>query len=213
MEGETRPHHPRDPRRARGAGAPGAAAARAVRARTAGSPGQRDADHGRRARLDQEGVQAILNLVAAAVPGCGRRTSRSSTRAATCWPAPASRSARPPPRQSARKSAARTELRLSRAVEEMLERTLGAGRVRAEAAVRMDFDQVNETQENFDPDGQVTRSTQTVNANIARDRGEPDGHGAEQPAERRCRHAMAAGTQEAGRRRPPTTKSARPSAP
>jgi flagellar M-ring protein FliF len=58
-----------------------------------------------------------------------------------------------------------TETRLSRAVEEMLEKTLGPGRVRAEATVRMDFDKVNETKESFDPDKQVTRSTQTVNSN------------------------------------------------
>jgi flagellar M-ring protein FliF len=46
----------------------------------------------------------------------------------------------------------------------MLEKTLGPGRVRAEASVRMDFDKVNETKELFDPDKQVTRSTQTVNS-------------------------------------------------
>ncbi len=46
----------------------------------------------------------------------------------------------------------------------MLEKTLGSGRVRAEASVRMDFDKVNETREQFDPDQQVTRSTQTVNS-------------------------------------------------
>src|SRR5207248_2526174 len=55
-----------------------------------------------------------------------------------------------------------TELRLARAVEEMLERSLGAGHVRAEAAVRMNFDKLNQTEERYDPDGQVTRSTQTV---------------------------------------------------
>jgi flagellar M-ring protein FliF len=55
-----------------------------------------------------------------------------------------------------------TELRLARAVEEMLERSLGAGHVRAEAAVRMSFDRLNETQEHYDPDGQVTRSSQNV---------------------------------------------------
>ena len=58
-----------------------------------------------------------------------------------------------------------TELRLSRAVEEMLERTLGAGRVRAEAAMDMDFDQVRETQERYDPDGQVVRSQQSTTDN------------------------------------------------
>jgi flagellar M-ring protein FliF len=58
-----------------------------------------------------------------------------------------------------------TELRLSRAVEEMLERSLGAGRVRAEAAVELDFDQVRETQERFDPEGQVIRSQQSSTDN------------------------------------------------
>jgi flagellar M-ring protein FliF len=58
-----------------------------------------------------------------------------------------------------------TELRLSRAVEEMLERSLGAGHVRAEAAVRMSFDKLNQTEERYDPDAQVVRSTQTVNSN------------------------------------------------
>jgi flagellar M-ring protein FliF len=37
--------------------------------------------------------------------------------------------------------------------------------VRAEATVEMDFDQTRETQERFDPDGQVVRSTQSVNGN------------------------------------------------
>ena len=49
--------------------------------------------------------------------------------------------------------------------EPFFERTLGPGRVRAEASVRMNFDKVSETRELFDPDGQVTRSTQTVNSN------------------------------------------------
>jgi len=55
-------------------------------------------------------------------------------------------------------------MRLSRAVEEMLEKTLGPGRVRAEANVRMNFDKVSETKEQYDPDGQVTRSSQSVNS-------------------------------------------------
>jgi flagellar M-ring protein FliF len=44
----------------------------------------------------------------------------------------------------------------------MLERTLGPGRVRAEAAVEMDFDRVNITEERFDPENQVPRSTQST---------------------------------------------------
>ena len=54
------------------------------------------------------------------------------------------------------------ELRLARAVEEMLERSLGVGRVRAEATVDMDFDRVQITEERFDPDNQVARSQQSV---------------------------------------------------
>jgi len=55
-----------------------------------------------------------------------------------------------------------TEAKLSRAIEDMLAQTVGPGHVRAEAAVDMNFDHVNETTENYNPDQQVPRSTQTV---------------------------------------------------
>jgi flagellar M-ring protein FliF len=54
------------------------------------------------------------------------------------------------------------EARLSRTIEEMLERTIGPGRVRAEVTADMDFDHISTTKETYDPDGQVVRSTQTV---------------------------------------------------
>ena len=47
----------------------------------------------------------------------------------------------------------------------MLEPSLGVGHVRAEVAVRMSFDRVNQTEEHYDPDGQVTRSSQNVTSN------------------------------------------------
>jgi flagellar M-ring protein FliF len=59
----------------------------------------------------------------------------------------------------------RTEARLSQAVELMLERSLGVGHVHAEASIRMNFDKVNETQERFEPDSPVVRSTQNVTSN------------------------------------------------
>lgn len=58
-----------------------------------------------------------------------------------------------------------TEARLAMAVEMMLEQTLGPGHVHAEASIRMNFDKVKETQEKFDPDGSVVRSTQNVTSN------------------------------------------------
>ena len=116
-------------------------------------------------RLDREGVQAILNLVAAAVPGLTPRNiavidSRGDLLARAGQPVGQTAEA-----ASADEQRRATELRLARAVEEMLERSLGPGRVRAEAAVRMNFDRVNETSETYNPDGQVARSTQSVTTN------------------------------------------------
>ncbi len=112
------------------------------------------------ARLDREGVQAVLNLIAAAVPGLKAQNiaiidSRGNLLARAGQPTTGIGAA-----QTGEELKHATEARLSRAVEEMLERSLGPGRVRAEAAVELDFDQVRETQEKFDPDGQVVRSQQ-----------------------------------------------------
>jgi flagellar M-ring protein FliF len=117
------------------------------------------------ARLDSEGVQAILNLVSAAVPGLRPQNiavvdSRGNVLARAGSPAGPAAAV-----QSAEEMRRATELRVARAVEEMLERSLGPGRVRAGATVEMDFDQLRETQERYDPDGQVVRSSQSVNGN------------------------------------------------
>ena len=116
-------------------------------------------------RLDREGIQAILNLVAAAVPGLRPQNiaivdSRGDLLARAGEPVGPTATA-----LSTEEVRHATELRLARAVEEMLERSLGAGHVRAEAAVRMSFDRLNQTEERYDPDSQVTRSSQTVNTN------------------------------------------------
>lgn len=57
------------------------------------------------------------------------------------------------------------ELRMTQAIEELLAQTLGAGKVRAEVTTDLDFNQVTTNTESFDPDGQVVRSTQTVDEN------------------------------------------------
>ena len=54
------------------------------------------------------------------------------------------------------------ENRLRRSVEEMVERTVGMGRVRAEVAAELDYGRVVENSEQYDPDSQVARSTQTI---------------------------------------------------
>ncbi len=113
------------------------------------------------ARLDPQGVQAVLNLVAAAVPGLKPSgiaiiDSRGTLLARAGQPTSEESNV-----QTGEELHRATELRLSHAVEEMLEDSLGQGRVRAEAAVTMDYQRVNETSESYNPDQQVVRSTQT----------------------------------------------------
>jgi flagellar M-ring protein FliF len=117
------------------------------------------------ARLDQESVQAILNLIAAAVPGLRTTNialidSRGNLLARAGQPSSQVAAA-----QTSEELRHAAELRLARGVEEMLESTLGPGRVRAEVSLDMAFDQVRQTEEKYDPDGQVMRSQQTVSDN------------------------------------------------
>jgi flagellar M-ring protein FliF len=114
------------------------------------------------ARMDRESVQAILNLLAAAVPGLKPKNiavvdSRGNVLARAGAPVGPDGGA-----LSGEEIRLATEIRLSRAVEEMLERSLGPGHVRAEAAVEMNFDHLHETEERYDPDGQIVRSQQSV---------------------------------------------------
>ena len=53
------------------------------------------------------------------------------------------------------------ENRLRTRVEDMLANIVGAGRARVEIAAEIDFNRSTTTQETFDPEGQVVRSTQT----------------------------------------------------
>ena len=54
------------------------------------------------------------------------------------------------------------EERLIRIIEELLEQSIGIGKIRAQVTAEMDFDRITTNAEIFDPDGQVVRSTQSV---------------------------------------------------
>ena len=54
------------------------------------------------------------------------------------------------------------ENRLSQTIENLVEKYVGPGKVRAEVSAEVDFDRVTENSEKYDPDGQVLRSSQTV---------------------------------------------------
>lgn len=113
-------------------------------------------------RLDREGVQAVLHLVATAVPGLRPQAVSIVDSRGALLARGGQALAGPAAAQSQEEIRRGHELRIARAVEEMLERTLGPGRVRAEATVEMDFDRVQTTEERFDPENQVPRSQQSV---------------------------------------------------
>lgn len=112
-------------------------------------------------RLDREGVQAVLHLVATAVPGLRPQNVSIVDSRGELLARGGQALAGPAAAQTQDELRRAQELRLARAVEELLERSLGPGRVRAEATVEFDFDRVQTTEERFDPDNQVPRSQQS----------------------------------------------------
>ncbi len=55
-----------------------------------------------------------------------------------------------------------TENRLRKVIEDLLSSTLGAGKVKAQVAIDMNFDRIVTNSEIYDPDGAVVRSTQST---------------------------------------------------
>ncbi|MFL5279925.1 MAG: flagellar basal-body MS-ring/collar protein FliF [Rhodopila sp.] len=113
--------------------------------------------------LPQEGIQAIVNLVAGAVPGLKPQNITlvdSHLRLLARAGDPEDMRTRSLLGEDLSRTIA---VRLEHAVEDMLQRTLGA--VHVEAAVQLNFDKTADTQERYDPDSPVIRSTQSVTSN------------------------------------------------
>nr|WP_294916588.1 flagellar basal-body MS-ring/collar protein FliF [uncultured Neokomagataea sp.] len=110
-------------------------------------------------RLDDESVNAVVNLVSSAVPGLETRNISLIDNRGHVLLKQGVGSAQGGDTPEAQKQA--LEQRVSRAVEDMLGASLGMGHVRAETTVQMNSDRVHETQESYDPDEQVLRSQQT----------------------------------------------------
>ena len=114
------------------------------------------------AQLSRENIQAIQHLIAASVPNLdpgrisivddkgkllARGTGSDSPEAMLA---------------TAEEKKTAYENRLARTIEDLLGRTVGYGKVRAEVSADLDFDRISTQSEIFDPDSQVVRSTQTV---------------------------------------------------
>jgi len=117
-------------------------------------------------RLDREQIKAIQYLVGAAVPGL-TPTKVSIIDDKGSLLARGVDDPNDPSHLSATAEERRIayESRTARAIEMLLERTVGFGKVRAEVSAELDFDRIVTNKEEYDPDGQVVRSTQTVDEN------------------------------------------------
>ncbi|MGE5515382.1 MAG: flagellar basal-body MS-ring/collar protein FliF [Bacteroidota bacterium] len=125
-------------------------------------------------RLERGQVVAIQHLIAAAVPKM--KPSRISiiddkgTLLAKGFENDQEMAA-----QTAEELKLKTENRLARTVESILERSLGPGRVRAEVSVEMDMSRAVTTEEVYDPESKVVRSQVTTNEDESSADGEPPG--------------------------------------
>jgi len=111
-------------------------------------------------RLDGRQALAIQRLVASAVPGMDiNSVSIMDTRGVLLTrPFTSPDAMALSSNEEMRRS---HEVRLTQAVQDLLERTVGMGKIRAEVNVDMDFAKVVTNREIFDPDQQVVRSMST----------------------------------------------------
>lgn len=118
-------------------------------------------DIGRAGRMAPDGIQAIQNLVAAAVPGLRPQNISIVDTRGDVLVKPGDPDSLAGQESQLEKQRHAEEARLAQAVEDMLVPTLGAGHVRARAAVTMNTEELHETDESYDPNQQVLRSQQT----------------------------------------------------
>ncbi len=113
--------------------------------------------------LQADQVRAIQNLVANAVPSLSpNRISIVDSRGNLLAKGNESDTDDTASLVNAEEAQRRYEARLTDAIESLLEQSVGAGKVRAEVAAEVDFDRVTTSDEIYDPDGQVVRSTQIL---------------------------------------------------
>lgn len=111
--------------------------------------------------LDKEQVQAIQHLVSSAVPGMNSSNVSVIDNRGNLL-AKGAQAGDEFDNANGEEMRQGFEARMAQSIEQLLAQTLGAGKVRAEVTADIDFSRVTTNTENFDPNGQVVRSTQTV---------------------------------------------------
>ncbi|WP_439815536.1 flagellar basal-body MS-ring/collar protein FliF [Zavarzinia sp. CC-PAN008] len=109
--------------------------------------------------LNEDQIQAISHIVAMAVPGLDPRRISIADQRGIVKP-PGQEGENDVAGANAMQQTQAYEDRLRQQIVEMLSRSLGPDRVRAEVTAELNFDKVTETQDKFDPDSQVARSVQ-----------------------------------------------------
>jgi len=123
-------------------------------------------------QLSREQVTAVQHLVATAVPDLDPARISIVDEAGNLLARGTGADSPDALMSTAEERRVAIEQRLVRTIEDLLGRTLGYGRVRAEVAAELDFDRVATRSEVFDPDSSTPRSTQTIteqNQSVERD--------------------------------------------
>lgn len=112
-------------------------------------------------QLDNEQLLGIQSLVASAVPGL-KTKSVSIVDSEGVLLAGGEEDSNALLSNKAEEAKHNYEQHMTRIIEDLVGRTVGYGKVRANVVADLNFDRVSENQEIYDPEGQVVRSTQTI---------------------------------------------------
>ena len=123
------------------------------------------------ARLENDQILAIQSLIASAVPGLKAESVSIIDQNGTLL-ARGGEGGQSMASLKAEEMKLNYEARLTQSIEDLVGRTVGYGNVRATVTAQLNFDRISATEERFDPEGQVARSTQTIEeSNTERDIG------------------------------------------
>jgi flagellar M-ring protein FliF len=118
--------------------------------------------------LDRRQIAGIRHLVAGAIPGLSPEQVSIVDERGNLLARPDEPGGRGGSMDDLEEHRAAFEQRVRAKVRDLLERSVGPGRVDVEVSADFDFDQVEITVERFDPESQVARSTQTVEEDAQR---------------------------------------------
>lgn len=111
--------------------------------------------------LDQTQLQGIQSMIASAVPDL-KPKSVSIIDSQGVLLAGGDDDSQLMASNKAEETRRKYEQHMTRVIEDLVGRTVGYGKVHANVTALLDFDQLTENQEIYDPQGQVVRSTQTT---------------------------------------------------